>query len=242
MKLDRPKASATDDTDADAPVSGPEARGGIRAGGSVRPVHAVHRARRYSRFVAIMKLLLPSVAVAVLGVVLAWPQIQAQTDRFTLGFSSLDPRTASPSTLVNPRYHGVDERDQPYTLIAATAEEMPDDPDRVDLEQPQGDILLSGGRWIAVRGNAGLYSRIERTLDLSGDVMLYRDDGFEFHTQEAHIDLHANSAYGTDPVRGRGPDGSVVSEGFELVDGGRVVMFTGTARLMLENGDGRIAP
>lgn len=217
--------------------------GGIRAVGGPRVGSSVHRARRYSRFVAIMKLLLPSVAVAVLGVVMAWPQIRAQTERFTLGAFSLDPREANPSTLVNPRYHGVDEQDQPYTLIATTAEERPGQADQVDLDQPQGDIVLNGGRWIAVRGNTGQYSKIEQTLVLNGDVMLYRDDGFEFHTQGAHIDLHANNAYGSDPVRGQGPDGTIDSDGFELVDGGRVVLFTGAARLVLENGGGgRIAP
>ncbi|MBB4312262.1 LPS export ABC transporter periplasmic protein LptC [Roseospira marina] len=189
-----------------------------------------------------MKLLLPSVAVVLLGLVLAWPQIQSQTERFTLGFAALDPREVNPSTLVNPRFHGVDAQDQPYTLVAEAAEEVPEDPDRVNLDKPQGDITLGGGRWLSLRGNAGLYSKADRTLNLDGDVMLYRDDGFEFHTDEARIDLETNSAHGTDPVRGQGPDGTINSDGFVMVDGGRVVTFTGRAHLVLQDGGGRIAP
>jgi len=190
-----------------------------------------------------MKLLLPSVAVVVLGVVLAWPYIQAQTDRLTLGFSSMDPRDIDPSTLVNPRFHGVDEKDQPYTLIAISAAEIAGNPDQVDLDQPQGDVRLTNGQWVALRGNSGLYSKTERTLELDGDVMLYRDDGFEFHTQGAHIDLQTNNASGSLPVQGQGPSGTIESDaGFEMVNGGQVVFFTGQSRLWLENGGGRVAP
>jgi len=203
----------------------------------------LHGARGYSRFVVIMKLLLPSVAVVVLGVVLAWPYIEAQTDRLTLGFSSMDPRDIDPSTLVNPRFHGVDNKDQPYTLIAISAAEVVGDSDQVDLDQPQGDLRLSSGQWVALRGNSGLYSKSDRTLDLDGDVMLYRDDGFEFHTQGALVDLETNSASGSLPVQGQGPDGTIESDaGFEMVNGGQVVFFTGQSRLVLEQGRGRVAP
>ncbi|MBB4286411.1 LPS export ABC transporter periplasmic protein LptC [Roseospira goensis] len=240
MKLDRTDRTARTLTEASTAV--PRAEGGDIRGRGGRPAGSLHGARRYSRFVRLMKLLLPSVAVVLLGLVLAWPQIRSQADRFAVGFASLDPRDANPRSLVNPRFHGVDAQDQPYTLVAERAVEQAGNPDQVDLEQPQGDILVSGGRWVAVRGNSGVYSKIERTLTLDGDVMLYRDDGFEFHTEVAHVDLASNSAHGDARVRGRGPGRIIESRGFEFVDGGRVVRFTGQARLLLEDGGGGIAP
>ncbi|WP_176793299.1 LPS export ABC transporter periplasmic protein LptC [Rhodospira trueperi] len=188
-----------------------------------------------------MKLLLPSVAVMVLGVVLAWPQIQFQAERLAGELASLDPRTANTRTLVNARFHGVDTDNQPYTLIASKAVEQVDDPDQVDLWDPEGDIALETGRWLALRGNTGLYSKGDRTLYLDGNVVLYRDDGFEFHTETAHIDLNTKNANGSDPVQGSGPDGTIESMGFDIVDGGRVVVFTGQAHLVL-TADGEIAP
>lgn len=198
--------------------------------------------RGYSRFVALMKILLPSLAVVVLGIMLAWPQIEARTDRFLVGFALLDPRETDPRTLVNPRFHGLDDKEQPYTLIAVSAEEKAGNPDRVDLSRPQGDIMLQHGRWIALQGSTGVYSKLERTLDLAGDVSLYRDDGFEFRTEQAHVDLLTSTAHGDQPVRGQGPDGTIRAQGFELVDGGAVVHFTGRSRLLLHAGGGGIAP
>jgi len=245
MKLDRPDRDTRDALDnAPPPVS-------TRAVDNTRPPSSRSRrlpnsgssaARRYSRFVTLMKILLPSLAAVMLGVVLAWPQIRAQTERLMVTFVQIDPRDANPRTTMNPRFHGLDDKEQPYTLIAAAAEEQADQPDRVDLRQPQGDIMLNEGRWISLQGHSGVYSKLERTLDLDGDVTLYRDDGFEFRTATAHVDLLTSTAHGDDPVQGQGPDGTIHSEGFELLDGGAVVHFTGHARLVLSSDSGGIAP
>lgn len=256
MKLDRSQRTVTS---AEAMASrGPRPRDGggqDRRVSDVRGLRAVAsasaagpdrrglgpRVRRYSRFVRVMKLLLPSVAVLVLGLILAWPQVASQVDRLNARLTALDLGAANPRTLVNPRYHGVDEEDQPYTLVAASAVEQGDNPDLVDLERPQGDILLNEGRWLALRAQAGLYSKTEETLNLNGDVMLYRDDGVEVYTPSALVDLRANTAHGTDPVRGQGPGAFIDSTGFRLLDGGQVIVFTGRAHLVLTEGGG-IAP
>jgi len=240
MKLDRlHRPSSLVDT-ASAPTS-PDTRPGTARGHGAGKPESVHKAMKYSRFVRLMKLLLPSVALVLVGLVLAWPQIRSQAERLAVSMTGLDPRQASPRTLVNPRFHGVDTKNQPYTLVAATAVEQAGNPDQVALQQPQGDIALETGQWLAVRGDAGLYSKVERTLDLDGNVVLYRDDGFEFHTRTAQVDLTTNNAWGADPVSGQGPDGEIVAGGFEIVDGGRVVVFTGQTHLVLTEG-GDIAP
>lgn len=239
MKLDTSDTITRPADPAASHASDPD--GGFR-GRARRVGGSLSGARRYSRFVRLMKLILPSVAVVVLGLVMAWPNILSQAERLSVGLTRLDPGDANPRSLINPRYHGVDTDDQPYTLVAAAAVERADDPGRVDLEQPQGDIQLNEGRWLAVRGNQGVYSRDDRTLDLSGDVMLYRDDGFEFHTQAAHVDLGQTRAHGSEPVQGAGPGATIESVGFRLLDGGRVVVFTGEAHLILTDGGGGIAP
>jgi len=200
------------------------------------------RKRGYSRFVSLMKFVLPGLAVTVMGAMMLWPQIKARTDQFVVGFATLDPRETDPRTLVNPRFLGLDDKEQPYTLIARSAEEHSDDPNLVDLDNPQGDILLNEGRWVALNGDTGLYSKQDRTLDLWGNVTLYRDDGFEFKSETAHLNLDDSSGHGDDPVKGQWPDGTIQSEGFELIDGGAVINFTGHANLLLYSNDGSIAP
>lgn len=209
---------------------------------SDRPYATGGHDRGYSRFVQLMKLALISAAVMVLGVVLAWPQIGPQVESLT-DWTSLDPREADPRSLVNPRYMGVDDDNQPYELVAREAIEQRGNPDVVDLDQPQGDIVTNEGRWVSLRGNTGVYRKVEETLALRGDVVLYRDDGVEFYTEEADLDLNARNGEGHVPVWGRWSDGTIRSDdGFTLLDGGRVIHFKGRSYLLLYEGGGGIAP
>ena len=42
---------------------------------------------------------------------------------------------------------------------------------------PNADMTLENGTWMNVRSKQGVYMRKAQQLDLSDDVVLYRDDG-----------------------------------------------------------------
>ncbi len=188
----------------------------------------------YSRFVALMKLVLPSLAAVILGVVLAWPQIAERAERIQVGFANLDPRTADLRSVVNPRYMGTDDEGQPYTLVADVATEIADNGEVVRLTNPRGDLSQTDGRWVSLSGRSGHFHETNQILDLAGDVVLYRDDGFQFNTATARLFLENDAAVGHDAVTGRGPGGTVESQGFQITGKGDSIVFTGQARLFLE--------
>ncbi len=201
------------------------------------------RGGRYSRFVRLMKLALPSAAVLVMGLVLAWPQVQNQVDRLGLDLAYLNLLAGNPSSIVNPRYFGVDERNQPYSVTAARAEERSDGSGLIDLTEPSGDIELDGERWISVRGDAGVYSREDGTVLLEGDVVMYRDDGVQFFTESARYDLETRQGQSDVPIEGRWSNGVIESEdGFRMFDGGGIILFKGQAHMILHDVAGRITP
>ncbi len=206
------------------------------------PPHG-RRGGRYSRFVRLMKLALPSAAVLVMGLVLAWPQVQNQVDRLGLDLAYLNLLAGNPSSIVNPRYFGVDERNQPYSVTAARAEERSDGSGLIDLTEPSGDIELDGERWISVRGDAGVYSREDGTVLLEGDVVMYRDDGVQFFTESARYDLETRQGQSDVPIEGRWSNGVIESEdGFRMFDGGGIILFKGQAHMILHDVAGRITP
>ncbi len=79
------------------------------------------------------------------------------------------------ATLTDARYRGVDEHGRPYTLTAATAQQV--GPDRINLTTPKADITLTDGTWLMVQSKRGVFLQHTNQLDLSQDVTLYRDDG-----------------------------------------------------------------
>ena len=186
---------------------------------------------RYSLFVASMKVLLPAMAAALILLIIVWPQFQVEEDRFRVSVSDLTPEQASNLSMLNARFDGVDEKNQPFTLTADEATQEPGKDDLVELAFPKADITLSDGTWLAMDARSGEYRRDERLLDLMGQVTLFHDKGFELHTESAQVDLADSSAQGFDHVEGQGPFGTLRSEGFRVLDSGAVVHFLGKSHM-----------
>ncbi len=183
--------------------------------------------------VGLAKRALPLAALALLSLVALWPEIVQQVDRARLIYrhAGFVPESG---VLTAPRYRGEDENRQTYTLTATTARQI--GADRIDLVGPVGDIAPSGGGWIHVASAAGTYMQKAGQLDLSGEVVLYRDDGTMLISASATLDLRAGVAAGGVPVRIEGPFGTMDAQGFTITERGRVAQFAGPARLVLNGG------
>ena len=187
----------------------------------------------YSRFVSLMKVLLPAVAAALIVLVGAWPHLQTKDDRFRIGFSALKIRDAEDPAMINARYMGTDKNALPFSITADLAKNLVKGTAMVELEMPKADMTLDDGTWLVLTAETGVYSRETRTLELAGAVNLFHDSGYEIRTAKARIDFVQGAATGTDPVRGHGPFGELVSEGFDLKNKGEIILFTGKSKLVL---------
>lgn len=189
--------------------------------------------RMSSRTVTVLKVTLPLIALVLLGLVLAWPQLNPDPREFRLNQTNLGTDIATDaSRMLKPRYVGTDDDNQPFSVIADTATHA-GSADRILLASPKADVTMKDGSWVAVNAKEGLYDRIAQTLGLRGDVQVFHDAGYEFRTESADIDMHANVASGDKPVEGQGPFGHIQAQGFQILDKGSRIVFTGKARLEL---------
>lgn len=185
--------------------------------------------RWHSRMVGLLKLVLPATALGLLGLVVLWSELQDDPQQ-----PPATPQTAEGiSTMDRPRYFGVDSKEQPYSVVARSANQVVGNDDLIELAQPQAEITLDDGRWLALLAADGRYERAASRLLLTGDVTLYRDDGFEAHTALAHVDFTAGDAWGDAPVEVHGPRGEILAEGFRIGDQGATLVFTGPAQLRM---------
>lgn len=187
---------------------------------------------RYSIFVGLMKIVLPAMAAALVLLVVVWPQLNVETG-FRVGVSDLSLEDAESLTMLNPRFDGSDANNQPYRLTADLATQRPGDENVIDLEQPAGDLTLESGTWLALTARSGQYRKEQEVLDLAGDVSLFHDGGFELRSDSARIDLGRGTARGDQPVEGQGSAGLISGQGFEVLDRGDRIIFTGKSRLVL---------
>lgn len=187
----------------------------------------------YSLFVSSMKVMLPALAAALVLLVIAWPQIMPDVSRSGIDFQKIARDQAKTLNMLNARYSGVDENDQPFNIAADLATQAPGNENLVELQHPKADILTTEGDNVALSARLGHYYREEEKLDLSGKVHLTHADGFDIVTDTASIDLKQGSAEGDSAVSGQGPSGELQSEGFRLRERGQVIVFTGKSRLLI---------
>jgi lipopolysaccharide export system protein LptC len=200
-----------------------------------------HHGAGYSRFVVTMKLLLPTVALVLIGLVAVWPYLQTTDTRFRIGFSSLKAREAEDPAMVNARYVGTDESAKPFSITADLAKNLLTGTSEVELEMPKADVTLDDNSWLVVTAETGIYNRKSATLNLVGEVNLFHDSGYEIRTAKALVSLEKGIAVGTSPVSGHGPFGNLTSQGFRLEDKGKLIVFTGKAKLILYPEAGNLA-
>ncbi len=202
---------------------------------SARPVGVdARQLQRHSLGVRSLKLMLPALAVAVVTLVLAWPQLMPDEKKFRLTTSRVTVTEAEQLRMVQPRFVGTDEQMRPYMVTADEARQARGTSSDVQLDAPKGDFTDSDGAWMQLAARAGVYRRGEETLRLTGDVILFHDSGAEFHTESALIDLKANRAEGDRPVRVQSPNGDIAAEGgFRLLDKGGRVEFLGKSKVVI---------
>lgn len=191
---------------------------------------------RYSRFVGVMKLVLPLTAALLVGLVVMWPDSDLRRGGLGLPFANTSVGADGEAGMERVRYVGTDRLNRPFVVTAGRVTPRSTQAQRFALEELQADMTLDDGRWVTLMAARGLYDRDRETLRLEGSVDIYSDDGLELHTDSAFVDFVAGRARGSDPVRGQGPLGLLNARAFELLDNGRRILFTGGVSLTVRPG------
>ncbi|MGQ9366602.1 LPS export ABC transporter periplasmic protein LptC [Azospirillum sp. ST 5-10] len=180
---------------------------------TTRPVSRVH-----SRLVALLKVVLPALALMMLALIAVWPSLtEPPQPHIDADKGHLE--------MIRPRYFAADEQNQPFSVVADRAERSEVEPDIVVLDKPEAEMTELGGTWVTLRSDRGWYDQKTGVLKMRGDVRVMRDDGNEFTTAEAYADVHAGTAWGDVAVAGQGPQGEIRAQGFRMSDRGKTVVF-----------------
>jgi len=213
-----------------APVRPAERLVGIAASRLRRPPSPGRIARR-RLMILLAKLALPALALALLTTMAMWPELKRRAAEVRWDLHQMVPDVAG-DTVIDARFHGIDEHGRPYTVTASEATQV--NPDRINLTIPKGDVTLQNGTWLMLQSKDGVYRKQEDELDLSHAVTLYRDDGTTMLTESAAVDMKNGAAAGARPVHAEGPFGVLDAKGgFTFTDKGEEVQFAGPAHLVL---------
>ncbi len=136
--------------------------------------------------------------------------------------------------MINPRFSGRDNAGRPYVVIADTATRRIDEPETTDMVNPRLDTA-PGADSSQVTARRGVYQAGLKILNLYDHVVLTTPNGYEYQTEHARFFIGIDSIEGDEPVSGTGPMGSVRADGYEIINGGEKVTFSGNVVTHIEN-------
>ncbi len=196
----------------------------------------------YSRFVGLMKIVLPLVAVGLLIAVLAWPSLEGRRD-FPLSYSDVQVR-ADGLEMLSPVLTGVDDQGRPYVITAkrATADGL--EPTEVTLSEISADLALEDGQPVKVVAASGVYRPAQKILTLDGGVTVTLADGHVVKLETVSLDLANGTASSDKRVEGSGPTGRIEADRLRATENGHVLRFEGGVKTVIEprqaqTGDGK---
>ncbi|MBR1778855.1 MAG: LPS export ABC transporter periplasmic protein LptC [Alphaproteobacteria bacterium] len=197
------------------------------------------RMRHHSRLVVSLKVLFPSLAAVMVGLVIVWPQMKAQQEEAVslLASEAEQLNTPNDQIMANPRFFTVDEKGEPLNLTAESAFELPGDTRRVQLDAVKADILMREDRWFALDAQTGIYSQAEDTIELLEQVNLYTQTGDEIETTQALINMKNRDIFGSQEVFLRSENGHAKAQGFSVTQNGTVIRLTGKTRVVFSPDD-----
>jgi lipopolysaccharide export system protein LptC len=212
----------------------------------------------YTRYVKILRLVLPAVAVISLLGLLVWPfwrehrqnneaaddlAKSQQHQPHAAPTSGQTTPTAAPLQVIQPDYQGLDNQGRPYRITASRVEQNLNPKAPILLVDPSATLILSPAtetrseRSLTLKAMHGLYDAQAQTLDLKGAVNLLDDQGYVITAQDLVVDLARFYAMTTTPVTGEGPQGTLSAQSLNIADKGAVIVLKGPSRLVFQPAD-----
>jgi lipopolysaccharide export system protein LptC len=185
----------------------------------------------YSRFVSMVKIGLILVALLLSALLIALPFFSSAHKNYKLTFSHIETSEdeAAP-TMVNPRFQGIDNKDQPYSVTAARA--IQESEEILLLEKIAADVSFENEEWISLLASEGTFFTTGQILDILGDVTLFSSEGYDIRTESAQVDFERGEMFGSTKITGNGPLGSLEADSFAVESESKNIVFNGNVKVV----------
>jgi lipopolysaccharide export system protein LptC len=213
------------------PIAGTEPK--VKRDWTARTRDTAMHALRYSRFVGVMKRILPVTAGLLIAVVIVYALVPRQSDKLSLATQEVDS-IKNDLTMTKPKLTGADRKGNPFVITAESAVQDPHNMRRATLNTVEADITLEKDRWLSATAATGFVDIDKGTLKLNGGIAVYSDDGYEIHTAKADVDLKKGKFHGPETVTGHGPMGSFRADTFDVNRSTNQIELHGHVQMSLE--------
>lgn len=178
-----------------------------------------------------LKFILAALALGLIALVAVWPHLPSTGGGPGVGVFGRN--FSATLGMTEARFVGTDRENRPFTIYADTVHNTVPGGGEVSLNAPEAGMTLQNGAWVFVVADRGDYDLEKKFLELTGDVRLFHDSGYEFKSSEANVEMETNRVSGSKAVDVQGPAGLLSADGFEISNDGKTVTFTGHAKMTI---------
>ena len=186
---------------------------------------------QHSVWVKRAKLLLPSIAAVLIGILVLFPTIQNDEKEFRLDITLPRKGELEKLHIEKTVFNITDKDNKVHNFTADNIDETAPGSKLIKLTNPDGVMPVSVDGWLNIKAPTGYYNQTENKLQLADDVEVFYSDGMNLKTTSAFFDFKTSKAYGDKPVTAQGYIGNLDSEGFEFYSKTGIIIFTGKTHI-----------
>lgn len=195
---------------------------------------AFRAARRHSVLVRVLRIAIPLVVVAGLGVTTLMTylnplrmlaKVPLDIDRLVVSGTKI--------TMENPRVSGFTKDGRAYDLVATAARQDLTKPDIVELQSLQAKLQMEDKSTIQLVADHGIYNAKAEQLELQKNIVL-SNPSYEGRLEQATVDVRTGHVVSNEPVKLKMMQGTLDAKKLEISDAGNLVRFTGGVQMLLK--------
>jgi lipopolysaccharide export system protein LptC len=180
------------------------------------------KARAHSRFVHVLRVVLPLTMIGVAGMLAGFVAAHAIRRH-----DAAHANVSAPIRMINPHFYGRDTQGRPYTLTAREAARDERSFQTVLLTQPQVTLDAGGPKPSTLQSDTGVYHEDTRILLLRGHVQAADAKSGRFASDEAVVNTRTGTVVGPQALTSHSDTGALQSKSFDVYDKGDRVVFKG---------------
>jgi lipopolysaccharide export system protein LptC len=168
--------------------------------------------------------------VVVAGIVIFEP-FRSLPKGFSVGSVDLNGTRV---TMELPKLSGFKRDMRPYEVTAKTASQDIRNPGVIDLTDLNARIMMEDKGVAVVEAAAGVYDTQKETMQLSRDIKVRSDGGYDVRLKSAQIDFKSGHVLSKEAVQVLLKGGTIDADAVEILDNGKRVVFTGNVKTLIQ--------
>lgn len=180
------------------------------------------------------KLLLPSIAAVLIGLLVVFPMIQKDQKEFLLDITRPKKGELEKLHVEKTVFNITDKNNKVNNLTADNIDETSPGSKLIKLTNPDGVLPVSLADWINIKSPTGYFNQNTNILTLVDNVDIFYSPGMNIEVPEITFDFNLSKAYSNKPVKAQGYIGDLDSQGFELYNNTGIIIFTGKTHIKIK--------